>query len=173
MNSDEMVIISGGAGHLGQAVAHWWAKRGAQIVLIDCDAGRLDNCVARLRRLGSNVVPVAADMTNPAAFVTVFAEFGASVYPSSLVVTHGIAGRRAGDTLGLTGLTRHGWREVLDVNLTSVVFAVQAVVPLMRKGGGGRIVLVSSTAGLSASPTTRSRTRQGRCPYKCSRSRQA
>ena len=45
------------------------------------------------------------------------------------------------------------WQAVLDANLTSVVFTIQGFLPLMKKAGGGRIVLVSSTAGLSASQT--------------------
>ena len=59
------------------------------------------------------------------------------------------------------GRNRRAWanwitttgRKSLDVNLTSVVFTIQAFLPFMKRAGGGRIVLVSSTAGLSASPT--------------------
>ncbi len=50
-------------------------------------------------------------------------------------------------------LDHQRWHEILDANLSSVVFAIDAFVPYMKRAGGGRIVLVSSTAGLLASPT--------------------
>jgi 3-oxoacyl-[acyl-carrier protein] reductase len=55
--------------------------------------------------------------------------------------------RRLGD------LNHADWQDVIEANLTSVVFTIQGFLPFMKRAGGGRIVLVSSTAGLSASPT--------------------
>ena len=74
--------------------------------------------------------------------------------PPSLVLAHALSGKGAGAKSARLGDLDHDhWRDVLDVNLTSVVFTIQAFLPFMKRAGGGRIVLVSSTAGLSASPT--------------------
>jgi NAD(P)-dependent dehydrogenase (short-subunit alcohol dehydrogenase family) len=58
-----------------------------------------------------------------------------------------------GNPLRIGALRPGPFREVVDANLHSAVFAIDAMLPFMRQAGGGRIVLVSSTAGLSASPT--------------------
>jgi 3-oxoacyl-[acyl-carrier protein] reductase len=65
-----------------------------------------------------------------------------------------VSGKESGSNSARLGEMNHGqWQSVLDVNLTSVVFTIQGLLPFMKRAGGGRIVLVSSTAGLSASPT--------------------
>ena len=74
--------------------------------------------------------------------------------PPSLVLVHALSGKDSGPKSARLGdLDRNRWQDVVDVNLTSVVFAIEVFLPFMRRAGGGRIVLVSSTAGLSASPT--------------------
>jgi NAD(P)-dependent dehydrogenase (short-subunit alcohol dehydrogenase family) len=70
------------------------------------------------------------------------------------VLAHALSGKNAEAHSVRLGDLDHGhWRHVVDVNLTSVVFAIEFFLRFMRRAGGGRIVLVSSTAGLSASPT--------------------
>ena len=41
------------------------------------------------------------------------------------------------------------WRQVIDINLTGTYLGIRAVVPSMRKAGGGAIVNISSGAGMS------------------------
>jgi 3-oxoacyl-[acyl-carrier protein] reductase len=70
------------------------------------------------------------------------------------VLAHAVSGKNAeAQAARLGGLDRDNFQDVVDVNLTSVVFAIEVFLPFMRRAGGGRIVLVSSTAGLYASPT--------------------
>jgi 3-oxoacyl-[acyl-carrier protein] reductase len=74
--------------------------------------------------------------------------------PPSLVLAHGLAGKDAGSRAPRLGEVDHeAFQDILDANLTSFVLAIQTLLPYMQRAGGGRIVLVSSTAGLSASPT--------------------
>ncbi len=156
METVKTIIITGGGGHLGRSVARWWAKLATQIVLIDRDADRLEKSRADLTALGEKLTLIAADVTVPdeidAAASSLPQSFWSS--PPSLVLTHAVSGKGAAANSARLGNIDHGqWRDVLDVNLTSVVFTIQGFLPLMKKAGGGRIVLVSSTAGLSASPT--------------------
>jgi NAD(P)-dependent dehydrogenase (short-subunit alcohol dehydrogenase family) len=156
MESVKTVIITGGGGQLGQSVARWWAKAGVHLVLIDRDAGRLEKCRAGLASHGADLTVIAADVAVPSCLDAVVAPLPnvAWLSPPSLVLAHGLSGKSAeGSAPRLGNLDQSTWQEVLDVNLTSVVFAIQAFLPVMKKAGGGRIVLVSSTAGLSASPT--------------------
>jgi NAD(P)-dependent dehydrogenase (short-subunit alcohol dehydrogenase family) len=152
----ETIIITGGGGHLGRAVARWWATPGIKLVLIDRDAERLERTKADLDPLGAELTLVPADVAAPDGPKAIVAALPASLWrhPPSLVLAHALSGKGAdGISTRLGGLDRTHWREVLDVNLSSVVFAIEAFLPLMKRAGGGRVVLVSSTAGVSASPT--------------------
>lgn len=156
MEEVKTVIITGGAGHLGRAVARWWAKPGIHLVLIDRDAKRLEQAHADLAALGANVAVIAADVTVPEELSKAAASLPSSLWtsPPSLVLAHALSGKdEGGKSPRLGELELGAFQAVLDANLTSVVFAIQAFLPFMQRAGGGRIVLVSSAAGVSASPT--------------------
>ena len=156
MEAVKTIIITGGGGHLGRSVARWWAKPGTQVVLIDRDTERLNEFRADLIQLGANLTLISADVTAPSEIEAAIASLPESIWssPPSLVLAHAVSGKGAGSKSARLGdLDHNQWRDVLDVNLTSVVFTIQAFLPFMKRAGGGRIVLVSSTAGLSASPT--------------------
>jgi len=152
----DTIIITGGGGHLGRAVARWWARPGIKIVLIDRDRERLERAQADLAPLGAELTQVAANAAAPDDLKASVAALPASLWlsPPSLVLAHALSGKSAdGTSARLGGLDQEHWREVLHVNISSVVFAIETFLPLMKQAGGGRIVVVSSTAGVSASPT--------------------
>ena len=156
MEAVKTIIITGGGGHLGQCVARWWAKPGTHLVLIDRDAQRLATARAGLAARGAELTVITSDLAAPDDLAAVVASLPASLWqgPPSLVLAHALSGKGPGAKSGRLGDLDHGhWQDVLDVNLTSAVFTIQAFLPFMKRAGGGRIVLVSSTAGVSASPT--------------------
>jgi NAD(P)-dependent dehydrogenase (short-subunit alcohol dehydrogenase family) len=156
ITSDTRVIITGAAGCLGAAVARWWAHRGARLVLIDRDADRVTARARDVRALGADVATIAADLATPAGIGCLAASLPSIAWtqPPSLILAHGIAGRDPGSTTARLGaLDLAAWQHSLDVNLTSMVFTIQALLPFFQEAGGGHIVLVSSAAAIAASPT--------------------
>lgn len=156
MEEVKTIIITGGAGHLGKAIARWWAKPGTHVVLIDKDAERLEKARSGLGSLGAAVTPVAIDVTVPDELKAALAALPPTLWagPPSLVIAHALSGKDAsGKSPRLGGLALKSFQSVIDANLTSVVFMIDAFLKYMQQAGGGRIVLVSSTAGVSASPT--------------------
>jgi len=156
MEAVKTIIITGGGGHLGQCVARWWAKPGTHLILIDRDAERLEAARANLATRGAELTLLATDLAVPDDLKAAVASLPSSLWqsPPSLVLAHALSGKCPGAKSARLGdLDHYHWQNVLDVNLTSAVFTIQAFLPFMKQAGGGRIVLVSSTAGLSASPT--------------------
>ena len=152
----ETIIITGGAGHLGTAVARCWAKPGAHVVLVDRNTQRLEKARADLASSSATIITIPADMSQDGAFTAGVAKLSPSLWsaPPSLIVAHALHGKDdKGNAPRIGALGPKPFREVVDANLHSAVFAIDAMLPFMRQAGGGRIVLVSSTAGLSASPT--------------------
>ena len=151
MEAVKTIIITGGGGHLGQCVARWWAKPGTHLVLIDRDAERLAAARTNLAARGAELTLLATDLAVPDDLQAAAASLPASLWqsPPSLVLAHALSGKGPGAKSARLGDLDHDhWQDVLDVNLTSAVFAIQAFLPFMKQAGGGRIVLVSSTAGV-------------------------
>jgi NAD(P)-dependent dehydrogenase (short-subunit alcohol dehydrogenase family) len=156
MEAVRTIIIVGAGGHLGRSVARWWATHQPRLVLIDADAGKLDKTRADLAASAAETFVLALDATKPEDLAGGAASLPEALWrtPPSLIVAHGLAGKGAGAKAPRLGALDHTrWQEILEANLTSVVFAIDTFLPYMKKAGGGRIVLVSSTAGLIASPT--------------------
>jgi 3-oxoacyl-[acyl-carrier protein] reductase len=89
-----------------------------------------------------------ADLTDPAAVADFFARVGAV----DILVNN------AGGVCGQVGqpledVTDLAWRAVVDANLTSAFLCTRAVVPGMKERRGGRIINISSAAGLGTSKT--------------------
>jgi NAD(P)-dependent dehydrogenase (short-subunit alcohol dehydrogenase family) len=155
MENVKTVIITGGGGHLGQSVARWWSKHATHLVLIDRDAESLECARAELAACPS-VIVIATDAAAPEKLKEAAASLPGILWrsPPSLVLAHAVSGKTAEAKLARLGnLDRDRWQDVIQVNLTSVVFTIELFLPFMQRAGGGRIVLVSSTAGVSASPT--------------------
>ncbi len=130
---------------MGQAAARRFARAGARVYVFGRTLASLEDAA-----LGNaNITPVAcdvADRESVAAAVAKVAEAGA---PFLLVHTAGINTpdrfmAHADPSKIASGET---WERVLEINIMGVVNMLNAVTPLMTAAGGGRIVVVSSTAG--------------------------
>ncbi|MCW5889066.1 MAG: SDR family oxidoreductase [bacterium] len=136
--TDRVVAITGAAGALGRVVAQAFAARGAQLVLVDQRREALTDvfgAAAAGRLLAPTDLLDAAEVERTVREAT--ARFG------RLDVLCNVAGGfRMGDPVHATDDAT--WRFLFDVNVTTLVHAVRAVVPVMLQGGGGRIVNVGA-----------------------------
>ncbi|WP_432825908.1 SDR family NAD(P)-dependent oxidoreductase [Dactylosporangium sp. CA-092794] len=144
------VAIVTGAGSVGpgwgngRATAVFFAREGARVVLVDRDAAALDVTAEQVREVGGTPTVLLADVTDPAAaerFVAACVE----EYGKLDILVNNVGGSRAG---GVAELSLDDWNAQVEINLTSVFLGCKAAVPVMRAGGGGSIVNISSASGL-------------------------
>src|SRR5947207_3204092 len=152
-----VAIVTGGAGGLGRAYAEAMLDNGADVMLLDRDAGALDRAVQELARPGRRVAGLTVDVTDRAALHAafdqavgqlgrldiVFANVGIDAGPGFLSGT----GERVAAG-AIEAIPDALWDNVIDANLTSVFSTIRAAVPHLKRGGGGRIIVTSSIAGL-------------------------
>lgn len=142
---DRVLLITGGAGGLGEACATLAARGGARIALSDLPGERLEATRERLAADGADVEAVAADVSEPGAGRRLVDEaverFGRL---DGLVACAGVM-----QTKPFADLTEDEWRRIIDINLTGTFVVVQAAANAMRAAGSGSIVLFSSIAGRS------------------------
>ena len=151
-----VVAITGGAGGLGQAFAARFARDGQLVVLLDRDAGALEQVAARLRGDGHAVEAVVLDVTDAGACARVLGDVverhgGLDVLVNNAGISHHSLFR---------GTNVEVVRRVLEVNFLGAVHCTKAALPgLVRRKG--MVVAISSVAGFA--PLV------GRCAYAASK----
>ena len=139
------VWITGGSSGIGHALARYYARAGAHVVVSSRNAEKLAEVA---RETGGAAYPL--DVTDPEAVARVAGEIWEKEGPIDLAVLNaGAAFKRAGRDDTAENLKKH-----LDVNLLGVAYALDALRPRMREAGGGTIALVGSLAGYMGLPRT-------------------
>ena len=137
------VIITGGARGLGASHARGFIAEGANVVSADLleQEGR-----TLAGELGEHALFSRLDVTSERGWTATVAAAESAFGPVSVLINN-------------AGIVRFGqitetppavWRSVLDINLTGTYLGIRAVVPSMRKAGGGSIVNTSAGAGMTA-----------------------
>jgi len=150
------IIIAGGAGQIGFAMAQILADAGATVIIADIDMEMARQKVEELEsaEIKGRLILKKLDVTDEGRIKDFFAEVGAeygSLY--GLVNSFHFKGNtRKLDTssnffAGLEEYPSEAWDMVHDVNLKGSFLMVQNAIPYLKKAGGGVIVNISSTYG--------------------------
>jgi len=140
---DQVVLITGASGGLGDAVVRAFVGTGARLALVARRLEALESQVDELALPPARVSCHAADLARPEQALgtvnAVLAEWGRVDCLLNLV------GTWTGG-VKVAHLTDEQWHSMLDTNLHSAFHISRAVLPAMLSQGGGRIVLVGARA---------------------------
>lgn len=140
-------LITGGSRGIGAAIAAALLQQGARVTLLGRDEATLCEAAASLSSQG-DVGYVIADVTQQMQVNKAFAIACNIRGPIAILVNN--AGQAESAPFMKTDASL--WQRMLDVNLNGTFYCSQAVLPVMREGGWGRIVNVASSAGLQGYP---------------------
>ena len=145
----KVALVTGAASGIGAACARTLAREGAKVVLTDInDAGGAEQ-VAAIKKAGGEAVYLNHDVTSEERWVQIVAEIEKTFGRLDVMVSN------AGIAVGAASITQMSladWRKQTAINLDGVFLSVKHCIPLMKKSGGGSIVMMSSIAGLRGSP---------------------
>ena len=155
MNFDftgKTAIVTGAAHGFGRAIAVALAGRGAQVWACDVLPDELRETEGLCRGAAGSCRAVMTDVRDPAAVEACVAQASAASGRVDILVNN------AGGVLGQVGrpleqVTPDEWRAIFEVNVTGAFYFSQAVAPGMKAAGSGRIINISSGAGLGISLT--------------------
>ena len=137
---DRVVVVTGASSGIGAVVAEKVGQRGGRVVLL---ARRERELQEVARRAGGEALAIVADVTRrdeiDHAVAQALARFG------GIDVWINNAGR--GITRNVSELTDADFDEMMLVNVKSVLYGMQAVLPHFRERGSGHIINVSSMLG--------------------------
>ncbi len=133
-------LVTGGNGGIGLGMARGMAEAGAAIMVAGRNTEKNAAAVSELRALGVDADSVVVDVADAASCEAMVAKtkdrFGRI---DCLVNNAGTAIRKQPQDYSLAE-----WQEVLTTNLTSAFVCSQAVYPVMKAQGGGKIVMIGS-----------------------------
>ena len=139
-----VAVVTGGAQGIGHAISERLLKSGAEVVVWDIDASRLDTACEALSSLGS-VRGAVVELTDDGAVAAATAK---EARIDILVNNAGITGGNA-TTWQLDPAV---WRRTVEVNLIAPYLTCRHVVQTMLKQQYGRIVNIASVAGKEGNP---------------------
>ncbi len=144
---DKVAVVTGAAGTMGRAAVRVLLEDGCKVAMVDLDQARLE---ALAMDLGGNVMPIAFDISDPAAVALGCARIRGALGDVDILLNN--AGILSNNKSVETGAAE--WRRVLGANLDGAFFLAQQVVPAMKARRWGRIIntcsLAAKTGGLTA-----------------------
>jgi 3-oxoacyl-[acyl-carrier protein] reductase len=144
---DRIALVTGAAQGIGRAIATALREAGASVHLADIDG---DGVAATATAIGA--VPHAVDLGSPAAARSLIDDIVAREGRLDLLV-HAAGGVRGQVGRPIAEITEADWRVIFAANVDAAFFLAQAAAPVMKQAGYGRIVTISSGAGLRPSLT--------------------
>ena len=142
----KVALVTGAAGGFGEGIARLFVAEGARVMIADLDSSR---ALKVADELGPSARAVGCDVSKAADVNAAVAACVAAFGPPDIVVNNAGTTHRNQPMLEVDEAT---FDRVFNVNVKSIYHMARAVVPLMRKQGGGSIINIGSTAGIRPRP---------------------
>jgi NAD(P)-dependent dehydrogenase (short-subunit alcohol dehydrogenase family) len=145
MNIRKTALITGANKGIGREIARQLGHRGYSVWLGCRDAERGEQAAAALREEGLHAHALPIDVTNDASVSAAALTYGKTSDTLDVLVNN--AGVATGGYAAPSEASLDDMRAIYEVNVFGPVRVTQAFVPLLRRSGQGRIVMMSSSLG--------------------------
>jgi NAD(P)-dependent dehydrogenase (short-subunit alcohol dehydrogenase family) len=138
---DKVAIVSGIGPGMGREISLAFARHGADLVLAARTEAALESLAKEIRELGRKAVPVVTDVARPEDCRRLAERAAGELGRVDVLVNNAFRGptfkKFEDEAIG-------DWRPIFDVNVFGSLALSQAVVPQMKRQGGGSIVMINS-----------------------------
>lgn len=147
-----VAVVTGGAGHLGLAIAEALAENGARLVVVDRDAGACEARAGALRASkGAEVLALPIDLADPQAAATVVRRTMDHAGRLDILVNNAAFtgdSRLAGWAVPFAEQTLEAWDAAMRINLTAPFLLAREAREALTASGHGSIINVASIYGV-------------------------
>jgi len=142
-------IVTGGSGGLGQRICRALALNGVDLVVNYAESkAKAERVAQEVGNMAVRAIAIQADVTDPDAVARMLKETVATFGRIDILVNDAAFNKTIAYP-DLDGLTHELWNHILTTNLTGAFNCIKAVAPLMTARGQGRIINISSGAGVA------------------------
>jgi NAD(P)-dependent dehydrogenase (short-subunit alcohol dehydrogenase family) len=147
-SENKVVLVTGAAGSIGKGIAERFCQQGARVFITDLDQSKLDEYCTEIDSGGELCKGLAADVTSHEQVKEVV-EAALSAFGGRIDVLVNVAGIVAQGKV--EDIAEADWERVFAVNCKGTFLFIKEVVPVMKKGGSGKIINFSSKSGKTGS----------------------
>jgi peroxisomal 2,4-dienoyl-CoA reductase len=137
----KVALVTGGGTGIGLGIATCLATSGAEVAIASRKPEHLEPAAEQLRATGAKVSAVEVNVREPDS-VARMVERVSQQHGRIDILVNNAAGNFYAPS---AGLSPNGWRAVVETDLYGTFYCCQAVYPVMKAQGGGRIVSISMT----------------------------
>ena len=137
----QVALVTGGGTGIGLGIAELLASLGAHVVVASRKAEHVAAAAERMRANGGRASAMTLDVRDPERVRAVVDEIAAAHGRIDLLVNNAAGNFYAPSET----MSANAWRSVIEIDLFGTFYCSQAVAPVMRARGGGRIVNISMT----------------------------
>src|SRR5436305_7063982 len=141
---NQVAIVTDGGQGIGKAIAVRCASEGANIAVFDVNAATAEATTREIGDLGRRALVTVVDVSKPEAVRTAVDEVVNEFERLDVLVNNAGIEKRA----EFLEITPEDWQRQLDVNLSGTFYCTQAAARQMAERSYGRVVNLSSVAGL-------------------------
>jgi 3-oxoacyl-[acyl-carrier protein] reductase len=150
---DKVAIVTGSSRGIGKALLIGLAKEGAKVVAVARSEEELKDVAREIKAAGQQCLTVRTDVATKADVEEMVKRTISTLGRVDILVNN--AGGLFGTPRSVDELKEEGWNRVVDIKLKGAFFCSQAVIPHMKRQGGGVIVNIASEAGRNTITPTR------------------
>jgi 3-oxoacyl-[acyl-carrier protein] reductase len=142
---DKVAVVTGGARGIGKAIALELAREGAKVGLLDIFDEGMAQTADEIKAMGGQALGLHCDVGDHEQVNATFQKFCAELGPVTILVN---AAAVLDNVSKVEIMDQRRWERDLRVNLTGVFNCIRAALPSMQQENWGRIVSISSVAGV-------------------------
>jgi NAD(P)-dependent dehydrogenase (short-subunit alcohol dehydrogenase family) len=144
MLEGQVALVTGGGRGIGQSIALRLAREGADIAIIDLEREGAESTAGEISALGRRAVVKVADVSDHLAMKSVVGDVVSELGRLDILINNAGVEKRT----PFLEITPEDWRRQVEVNLSGTFFCTQAAAIHMAERHYGRVVNLSSVAGL-------------------------
>ncbi len=151
--ANKVVVVTGGAGLLGQVFCQALVDVGAHVAIVDLDLASAETAAKKINKSDAQkVVAFESDITSPESVTQMVANVVKQLGRIDVLVNNAASKGSSLDAFfeSFEDYSLKTWREVMSVNIDGLFLVAQAVGKQMKKQGGGSIIQTSSIYGVVA-----------------------
>ena len=146
--TDKVAIITGGGTGIGRAIAIEFARAGADSIIASRNLGNLEKVAEEVKSMGRRCLPIATDVRIPEQVDNMVQKTMDEFGRIDIMVNN--AG--ASFLCPLEDMSPNGWDAIMNINLKGTFLCSKAAGKIMIQQKAGKIVNISSVAGVDGSP---------------------